>query len=203
MPTTNTSICNLALDILTQAPMTDIATDGTPEANWFVRNFEPIRDAELRKNPWKFAIKRATITADATAPAFGWSYRYALPSGCLRLLPVRYDGEYEYPLVPHEIEADASTGVPWILTDQTTPLYVRYIYQVTDATKFDPLFVQALAARLAMHAAHRFTGKQSMIATAGELYGEAIAEARRANALEATPERPYDDDVIAARYASA
>lgn len=197
MPTTNTSICNLAFDILTQAPMTDITTDGTPEANWFVRNFEPTRDAELRKNPWKFSLKRATISVDASAPAFGWSYRYALPADCIRMLPLTYDGEFEGPPIPHEIEAG------WILTDEPTSIKVRYIYQVTDPTKFDPLFVQALAARLAMHAAHRFTGKQSMIATAGELYGEAIAEARRANALEATPERPYDDDVIAARYASA
>lgn len=199
MPTTKTSICNLALDILKEGVATDVDTDATPEANWFVRNFEPTRDSELRKNAWKFAIKRATLTVDATAPAFDWLYRYALPSGCLRLLPLRYDGVYEGSEIPHEIEAH-SDGVLYILTNQPTSLKVRYIYQVTDVTKFDPLFVEALAARLAMKSAHRFTGKQSMVATAAEMYNEAIFEARRANALEATPERPYDDDVIAARY---
>lgn len=201
MTTTKTSICNLALDTLTQAPLTDVDTDNTPESRWFVRNYEIARDAEYRAHPWKFATTRASLTVDGTAPAFGWDCRYALPTGYIRLLPLTQDGEIDGMPIPHEIEADASTGTLYILTDEPSTLKVRYIKQITDPTKFDPLFVVALGAKLAMMGAHRFTGKQSMLETAAALYSDAIAQARLANAIEGTAQRPAADDVIAARYA--
>ena len=200
MVASKTAVCNLALDILLQAPLTNVDTDNTPESRWFVRNYDQVRDAELRKHAWHFAIRRVNVTVDATAPSHGdWLYRYAYPSDCMRILPPRYDGKFEAYPIPHEVEADSS-GNRWLYTNQTTPLELRYIFQITDVTKFDPLFVDALAAKLAMKGAHRFTGKQSMIETASGMYAEAIAEARRANAIEGIPERPYDDDVIEARY---
>lgn len=193
--TTKTDICNLALDMLHEAPFADVDTEGTADSRWFVRNYDVIRDAEVRKHVWNFAKKRAAISADATAPAFGWLKRYARPVDMLRLLQISHDGAFEGPLIPHEVEGD------WILTDQSATIYVRYIRQVTDPSDFDPNFVEALACRLALKSAHRFTGKQSMVQTAASFYADAIAEARLANAIEGTPERPYDDDVIAARYA--
>lgn len=191
---TKTNICNLALDILHEGPFTDVDADNTANSRWFVRNYEVTRDAEIRKHVWNFAKKRASLTADGTAPTFGWSTRFAVPSDCLRVLQLRYDGEFEGPHVPHEVEAG------YILTDQSTTLYLLYLFQITDTTKFDPNFVEALAARLAMKAAHRFTGKQSMVQVAASFYADAISEARLANAIEGTPQKAYDDDVIAARY---
>lgn len=193
---TKTNICNLALDILHEGPFTDVDADNTANSRWFVRNYEVTRDAEVRKHVWNFAKKRSTLTVDGAAPTFGWSYRYAIPSDCLRVLKLRYDGEFENPSIRHEVEAG------YILCDQATSLYLLYIFQITDTTKFDPNFVEALAARLAMKAAHRFTGKQSMVQVAASFYADAIAEARLTNAIEGTPERPYDDDVIAARYST-
>lgn len=200
MTVTKTSISNMALDILDRAPLTDVDTDNTPESRWFVRNFDITRDAELRKHTWKFAIRRVSLDVDATAPEFDWKYRYQMPDDCLRILPLRYLGEFEGAQIPHEVEAN-SAGTRWILTDQTTPLLLRYVFQVTDVTKFDPLFVQALAAKLAMMMAHRSTGKTTMVQIGSGIYAQAIEDARRANAIEGTPERPYADDVIAARYA--
>lgn len=125
----------------------------------------------------------------------GWDWRYPIPDDCLRMLPLRTDGEWDGTPIPHEIEED------YILTDRSTYVDSRYIRQMTDPTKYDALFVQAFAASLAMKGAHRFTGKQSMIEAAKRDYDRAIFEARRANAFEGTPEPAYDDDVIAARYA--
>lgn len=189
-----TDICNLALDMLHEAPFTDVDSDDTANSRWFVRNYDVARDAEIRKHVWTFAKKRVAISADATAPAFGWLKRYAKPADMLRLLQISYDGSFEAPLIPHEIEGS------WILTDQASTIYVRYVYKVTDPTIFDANFVEALAARLAMKGAHRFTGKQSMVQMVASMYADAISEARLANAIEGTPERAYDDDVISARY---
>lgn len=182
------------MDMLHEGPFTDVDTDNTANSRWFVRNYEVTRDAEIRKHVWNFAKKRAVVTVDGTAPTFGWSKRYAVPTDCLRVLQLRYDGEFEGATIPFEVEG------AYILTEQTATLNLLYLWQITDTTKFDPNFVEALACRLAMKAAHRFTGKQSMVQTAASFYADAISEARLANAIEGTPQRAYDDDVIAARY---
>ena len=128
------------------------------------------------------------------AKDFGWAYRYPLPSDCLRMLQIRTDGEFEGEPVPHEVEQG------YILTDKATALYSRYIQEFTDASRFDPLFVEAIAAKLAFKAAHWITGKASMANTVKALYDDAIARAKRANAFESTAERVSDNDVINVRH---
>jgi len=128
---------------------------------------------------------------------FGWLYRYPLPSDCLRMLYIRTNGDFEGQPVKHEIEKG------YILTDQAAPLYTRYIQQFTDASRFDPLFKEALSAKLAFKMAHWLTGKAAMVATVKSLYDDAIKRAKRANAFESSQERPFDDEVINARYDGA
>ena len=54
------AIANQALDMLHEAPIT-LFEDGTAEADWFIRNYNTTRDAELRKNRWRFSIKREIL----------------------------------------------------------------------------------------------------------------------------------------------
>ncbi len=122
-----------------------------------------------------------------------WGHRYPAPDDCLRMLPLRDGGRFEGNLIPHEIE-DMD-----ILTNQGTYVDARYIRRVTDPSRFDPTFVQAFAGRLAMKMAHAVTGKQGMIQTAAAFYADALSAARKANALEGTPERPAGNRVIDAR----
>ena len=128
------------------------------------------------------------------AEEFGWEHRYPVPSDCLRMLPLREEGEFEGRLIPHEIEQG------YILTDKGTELKVRYISEFTDTTRFDPLFVEALAARMAVKMAHWLTGKANMVQIASNAYKEAISKATLANSLESTSERPADEEVIDQRY---
>ena len=192
--TTDNDVCNQALDLLREAPLTDYLTDDTPESRWFIRNYATARDAELEEHPWKFALKRASIPADATAPTFDWAYRYAVPGDFKALARFTYDGTFEGTPVPHEIEG------AWILTNLSSTIKIVYVYAITDPTLFSALFVEALAAKLATKMAHWMTGKASMVQVAGAAYQTAIARAKRANALLSTPERAYDTDVISARY---
>lgn len=195
-------ICNMALDLLKEATMTDYTTETTPEALWFQREYATSRDAEFEDHPWRFAIKEAIITVDATAPTFsvggggGWSYRYARPADFLRMGYLNYNGDFEADPVPHEIQGD------WIYCNQTTSIYLVYIYQITDVTKYYNLFNEALAAKMAMKLANWLTGKTAYVQIAAAAYDLALKRAKRANALLSTPERPYDSDVINARYTS-
>ena len=119
-------------------------TDTTKEGILANDTFYEIRDALLRSHPWNFAIELASLAADATAPAWGFDNRFAVPEGanpCLRVLQV--EGE------------DESSG-RWevhgrfIHTSLTAPINIMYIKRITDANSMDALFREALSARLAM-----------------------------------------------------
>lgn len=194
MVTSANAICNLALDLLHEATLSDYTTETTSAAKWFQRNYQNALDGELEKHRWMFALKRSSITADATAPSFGWDYRYAKPSDFRRVGYLNYNGDFEADPIPHELEGD------WILTNQSATIYLVYVYAITDVTKFNALFVDALAAKMAMKLAHWLTGKANMVQIAAAAYDMALKDARRANILLSTSERAYDSDVISARY---
>ena len=185
-------IANMALDLLEEEPITSLSGEETP-AKWMNRNFTKTRDAVLRAHPWNFALTRVELSANATAPAFGWDYRFAVPSDNLRILPLRQDGKINGAHYPHEVEGG------YILTNAIAPLKVRYIRRVTDTGEFDILFAEALSSRLASKMAHLVTGKASQVASAVKMYRAALFEARVIDGLEGTPEDPDDSDILDAR----
>lgn len=189
-----TDVCNLALDLLREAPIANI-DEKSSVAEWFQRNYAYLRKSTLRAYPWNFAIVRAELDADDTAPMFGWTYRYELPETCVRLLPIRYEGKLNGSPIAHEIESG------FILTNETEPLQIRYVSDVESPDSWDPLFTQAFSALLALKMSHWLTGKASYVQIAKSLYDEALAEARRIDAQEGTPETVNSDDVISVRYA--
>lgn len=190
----STDICNQALDLVKEAPIGDMLSDTTPKARWFQRNYATTRDALLAEHPWNFAVKYASLPVNAAAPVSRWLYGYQIPSDCLRLLPLQKDGYFEGALIAHEVNGQT------IETDATAPLRVRYIRRVDAEGEFSPLFVKAFAAQLAMNIAHWITGKASALQIAQQVYETTMAKAKRIDGMEGTFERPYDDDVIAARF---
>lgn len=152
-PTAAVEICNLALDLLKQDAITNIdsPTGGTDVicARWY----DHVRRATLRKHPWNFAITRATLAPNATAPAFGYSTAFDVPNDFIRLLTIGDDyiedlkGKYQ--LEDNQIlfsNADADS------------LKIRYIYDFVTVAQMDPLFVDVLAAELALRIAYKVTG---------------------------------------------
>ncbi len=152
-PTAAVEICNLALDLLKQDAITtiDSPTGGTDVicARWY----DHVRRATLRKHPWNFASTRATLAPNAVAPAFGYSTAFDVPNDFIRLLTIGDDyiedlkGKYQ--LEDNQIlfsNADADS------------LKIRYIYDFTSVAQMDPLFVDVLAAELALRIAYKVTG---------------------------------------------
>ena len=68
MPTSvaEIDIWNMALDLLHEAPVSSPVED-TSVRLWFSRNFAQVRDSELRKFAWNFALARVQIAASAEA----------------------------------------------------------------------------------------------------------------------------------------
>lgn len=149
------SVWNLVLDHLVEKPLLNLTTENTYQ-RWLERNMDSKRDGFLRTHPWNFAVEFFVITADATAPAFKWDYRYAVPEDALRVLPITYLGQRGGNPIPFERQGD------WILTDQATTLYVPCIMRRDDYSEWDNLAVEAFALAVAAQMAHRFTAKANL-----------------------------------------
>jgi hypothetical protein len=183
-------ICNRALQILGAERITTL-TDNSRNARACVAAYDAVRQAELRKHTWNFSVARAELAADADEPAWGRANAFTLPAACLRLLPA-------YP-------EDNLNSLDWqiegrkILTDDSAPIYVRYVDDITDANTMDALFREALSARLAYDLCEEITQSNSKQDLARERYTDAIREARKVNAFERVSAESPDDVWITAR----
>lgn len=188
-------ICNMALLLLGEQPnIVDVDTDATRNAGALKAAFDTARDALLREHNWNFALTQGTWAAVSPAPDFGYtnSYQFSADPFCLRF--VRFD-------------RDLHPGRPsWkvigrtLRTDEGSPVYVEFIARVTDTAQFDPMFVSALAARLAWMTGYRITGKREAADEMRQITKDLARDARWADAIDTGREEPLDDgDFLAAR----
>lgn len=192
MATSDVSICNLALQKLGAKRITSL-TEDSPNARTLNACYEAIRDAELRKHRWNFAIGRVSLAADSPAPSQGqFADSFSLPADFIRLLEP--DPEENYNTLDWTIEGRS------ILTNFGAPLEIRYIQRVTDPTQFDALFVIALACAIAMHACEDVTQSTTKYEKVASEYTAAIRDAKRVNAIEQVSAEPPTDSWITARF---
>lgn len=192
-------IANNALARLGQAAIVAM-TDNTPAAQACARQYDLSRLAELEVSSWVFATKRTTLAALSTAPAFGFAYAYNFPADGIRMVQIGefwvgssttdYRGEDESPFA---IEGRQ------ILTDLTAPLSVKYVANVTDASQFSPLFVQAVGCRLAMDLCQKLTNSGSLKEGIRADYKQILAAALRSDAIQKPPVQPPDNSWINSR----
>lgn len=183
-------ICNRALQKLGAKRITSLSQDSVNARACNVA-FTDVRDAEYRKHSWNFAIERASLAADSSDPAWGRAKSYTLPSDFIRLLP-------PYP-------EDNLNDLDWqiegnkILTDDSAPLYVRYIKRVTDPNLMDSLFREALACKLAIELCEEITQSNTKKESLKADYMDAIREAKKLNAIENVAQEPPEDTWISER----
>jgi len=153
--TTAVEICNLALGHLGQDA--NVSSIDPPEFSFegeLCARFYPLaRDVVLESADWTFAIRTvdgAPVPCDNPA----WSYAYALPDDCLRLVRLRAPGFMVSATQPQEDHAEAysielGTGAVPRVYAHAAQAVLRYVSRVADAIAFPPLFVQALTWKLA------------------------------------------------------
>ena len=188
MAISKVAIANRALQKL-GAKRIESLTQDSPNARSMNNAFEMVRDAELRRYTWSFAISRASIAADADDPTWGDWNRYTLPNDFLGLIRDDESGQF----VDWRVE-----GL-YILSKDAAPLEIRYIARVEDPTYYDPLFVEALASKLALETCQEITQSTTKKESARADYDKAIAEARRVGAIEKEAQEFSEDEWLAAR----
>ncbi len=190
------AIANSALAKIGNYKITDLSSTTNVQAVILNEQYSKNRDALLRSHPWNFALKRATLVADATAPDWGFSVRYPIPSDCLRILETDADtlssiGEFDSG--PWQKEGS------WILTDQN-PFSIKYIYQVTDTTLFDACFDEVLACKLAADVCYAITQSTTLADLLEKQYRYKLAEARSFDGQEGGVRQPYAREWLNSRY---
>lgn len=192
-------VANRALTKLGAARIISLSDDNK-QARAISNCFEDLRDAELRAHRWSFAIKRSSLAALSTAPAYGFQHQYPLPSDFLRLdlINDQYPDTIMDDYIGTETAEYAIEG-GMILTSMSSPLKIRYGARVEDPNLWDPLFREALACRIAAEICEDLTQSDTKKQNAWAEWKRAVLQAVSVNAIERPPQMPPDDNLIIVR----
>lgn len=147
--------------------------------------YDLLRQGELRKAPsWNFAIKTAELAKDPTPPQFDMSYRYKLPADFLSLAPLYANANYN--------DRDWVMEGDYIISNWA-PVNIRYNSDVEEEGLMDPLFAQALAAKIALTVCDSITQSNTKKQIAATEYKDAIDAARKANSFDIIAQTTPDD----------
>jgi hypothetical protein len=184
------SICNRALQLLGAKRITDV-TDSSVSARAVATCYDVLRRAELRKHWWRFAIKRATLPAISPIPDWGKANGFTLPTDCLKLFHTYPERLRTYS--DFEVEG----GV--IYTNESAPLYIRYVADIEDTNLMDDTFREVLSAAMAVGMCEELTQSNTKKQMVLNDYSMALREARKANAFESIAAVSPDDDFVTVR----
>jgi hypothetical protein len=115
--------------------------DNSSRARLVKAAYPLIRDKVLRGHPWNFAISYEDLALVDPQPdnVFDYDYVFALPATCLRVFETDLDDADEW----EEIESAR-------LACNVGEITVKFCKKITDVTRFDANFVEALAWELAV-----------------------------------------------------
>jgi hypothetical protein len=153
-----TAICNKALRRLgiSQAIL-NVDTDNTTTSSIFKTSYDQVLEEVLRMHNWNFATFRQSLNIDsAKTISYGYKNAYVLPTIPKFLKLISIEGSE-----PFAIENN------YILTDAST-LNISFIGKVTDVNKYDSLFINCFALKLAYEVGFALTESRSLVGEIGE-----------------------------------
>jgi len=189
MVTSKVDICNLALDLLGGATVVDIDTPTDATEGLLSRWYDQSREQALREHPWKFATKRAILAASNVDPAFEYSSAFPVPSDFLRLLDVQ---DADGATLINDYQLENNDGVLSVLSrNSATSLRIRYVYNITDISKFSPDFVMYLAMTLALSLAYKVTQSNTSVKRIQSIRADLGKLSKAVSGQERQPTRRY------------
>ena len=197
---TKLEICNMALSHLGVGEGIAAISESSEPARACRLFYDQARDEVLTEIPWTFASKRADLALITADPNDDWGYSYQYPSDALavRRIPSILRNETRASRVSYYVSNDTDNRV--LFTD-TAEAALEYTYRVEQENLFPPLFVQALAFKLAFYLAPRLTKGDpfGLRKSAYEGYQMTIGQAKAQNFNEQQEEMVPDSEFINAR----
>lgn len=140
MSLSEVEICNMALAKIGSDSFITSLADETKAARHLSIFYAPIRDSLLRSHLWRFARKQYQLAPLVTEPLFDGGKYFQMPTDCIRVITP--DDEYFERYGRWSVEGDK-------IKADTDLLQIVGIERVTDTSRFDTIFTEALATRIA------------------------------------------------------
>lgn len=173
-----TDVINAALDKLGVLPIGTHPDTSSPQGRLAARSYAGLRDRLMRAHPWNFLMKRSEeISADLASPEWEFDNFFSIPTDSLRVMEVE-----------NATQSDWKVEQGKIATDLSAPIKIRYLARITDPTRWDALFYDAMASFLAKEWALKLTQQAELEKEKKEDFKSALAEARTADGQEGFPE---------------
>ena len=176
-----TTICNLALAYLGQAPIASAGQDNE-QARWLNLFYDPVRDEVLRTHDWAFAATQKPLLLVQRPNREQGDYLYKYPADALFIRRVYSPAVPQVPVSFTE-RFDSRHQVR-VLCAPVAQACARYTRRVTDETLYDAAFVKCFSLALACDTALALTGDVDLSARLQQKYTLYLEEARRANMAE-------------------
>ena len=174
-------VCNFALTVLGENRITSIEDESdraeTLEAIYYIA-----RDSVLEEAEWTFATRRFLPALSSTAPEWGWSNAFPVPSDIVRVTQVDknwtasggyiYDVQQERNPVDHVVEYVSGVGRAILCNEEE--VFCKGVRRIEDEGIYSPLFVEAFGCKLAYLAADAITASNTKTQIALTLYTDAI-----------------------------
>lgn len=186
MAASKIDICNTALLYLGQQAISSV-NDTSERAIVITQIYDPTRRQLLYGHPWNFATKRAELTQVTSDPVFGYEYKYAVPSDCLRIIRIN-KAEYNTYIVQDG----------YVLTD-SEECKIVYVFDLVNSGKFSAQFDEALSLAMAMKASYKFNQSTTQIQLFQSMYQEAISLSRSFDGQEGTSPGLNPNEFLLAR----
>lgn len=174
MAASDIEICNIALALVGEPSITAF-TDATEAERQCERLYPLARDTVLRLHPWNFAEKQSQLSLAVAVPDFEFTYYFDLPADYIRVVKVDL-AESSYRVVQGT----------YIATDDSEVNLV-YTAKITDTTKFDPLFTQAIAYYLASQLCMILPNKSGLNAQFMQMFDSVLKMAKQVDGQENSP----------------
>lgn len=142
MALTSVALCNRALTLLGEAPITSLEEESAPSqiANTI---YEMVLDSALAAHPWRFATKEAVLSKLTDAPVDkSWAHQYLLPGDYISVHSVGRSPGFSGNLAAYQIFGDR------IYANTADGLVVEYVARPPES-EFPPHFTKYLVYQLA------------------------------------------------------
>lgn len=157
-----------------------------------VKESYPIqRDALLRSHPWRFNKAYASLALITPKPPeiFDYDYVFKLPTDCLRV--------FQTDLGPDATWEELENGRFGACSSEVK---IKFGRNITDVTKFDANFIEALAWAIAADIAYSLTQSTAAAEAAQKNFNDYLRSSRSYSAQAASVRAPQSaDDWVGAR----
>jgi len=168
---------NSALNLLGASTISAL-TDDTKNARLVNQRYEPVRNRVFRSHAWNCLHKRVQLARNSTAPVVEYSYAYALPSDCLRVLKI-HNGTTDSIASALDYKLEGRN----IVTDEGT-VYLIYIALDTDPNNYDTYLQESVSHQLAADICYAVTNNATLANNYMARADERLREARFTDATE-------------------